>query len=100
LGEIELVHDMSAPPSQLMLLQCGAVSGVDCLTRVVVAGTRGYQDGLTFVNPISVTSDGTNIFIGMFAGWWAWGYWTPATNWQCEGRGDCRTAWYRVLAWR
>jgi hypothetical protein len=28
-----------------------------------------------------VTADITCIFVGTYSGWWAWGYWTPATGW-------------------
>jgi hypothetical protein len=71
---------MSAHPSQLMVLQCGAVNGGNCLTRVVVAGPGVIRTG-QLSRTLSVTADITRIFVGTYSGWWAWGYWTPATGW-------------------
>ncbi len=101
-GEIELATDLHAAPSRLMLYECGVLDGSgNCTTRIVVAGTGGYHDGGTQVNPVSITSDGANgnIFISTMFSWWAWAYWTPAHGWGCEGH-DCFTAYYRVQAWR
>ena len=86
-----------------MIHQCGNVDGNGArLTRTVIAGTTGNHDGFTEINPISVTFATGRVFISTLAAWWAWGYWTPVGGWTCAGgvTADCRTAFYRVIAWR
>ncbi len=94
-------------PSLIQLLQCGAISGDDCVTEMVISGTHGYQDGGSAVNPVRIVSGPTNsaaasrITVYTYSGWWAWGYWTPLV-WHCPGDadGNCFTAYYRLLVWR
>jgi hypothetical protein len=101
-NEIAKPHGLGGAPSHILLQQCGALAGGACVTRVVLAGTRGHQDGSSFVNPMDVTADANNIYIGVLGAWWVWGYWTPASGFVCTGDADndCFTGYYRVLAWR
>ncbi len=100
-NEVTFEHGLGSIPSHVQILQCGAVDGDTCLTRVVMAGTRGYQDGTSLINPVTVTADNTQIYVALTT-WWVWGYWTPAKGFDCPGgvNKNCRIGYYRVLAWR
>ncbi len=105
--EVGFAHGLNSIPSHVQILQCGAVhKGVDpevCHTRVVMAGTRGYQDGSSMINPVTVTADAAWIYVAL-TNWAAWGYWIPGQGWRCPEPDDfdknCATGFYRVLAWR
>ncbi len=101
-NEVSFTHNFGAIPSNVVLQQCGAVSGVACTTRVVLAGVRGYQDGTAFINPVAVTATTTQIYVALTVSWWTWGYWVPGVGWQHPGDADNNpgTGFYRVLAWR
>jgi hypothetical protein len=103
--EIAKAHGFGAPPSLLMVQECGAVTNNVCTTRVVLFGSGGYHDGYHFINPVTVTSDSTNVYLSIVHTWVAWGYWSPGVpgnGWICPGGADpnCMSAYYRVLAWR
>lgn len=102
-GEIELHHGLNAVPTRVMIQQCGVnrtgSGGSPCMGRIVIAGTGGYHDRDNNVNPVSVTADAQRVYISTVHNWWAWGYWKPGINWQCENR-ECLEAFYRVLLWR
>ena len=103
--EVPQIHSLNKIPSQIMLMECGAVSNNECTTKVVFGGTGGYQDGINFINPITITADKTNIYLGITNAWWVWGYWSPSiggTMWGCPGATDssCKAGFYRILAWK
>ena len=94
-------HSLGGVPTQLMLQQCGAVSGSTCTSRVVLAGTGGRSTSGFDINPVSVTADTSLVHITM-TNWWAWGYWEHGKNWHYSGYADLNpsTAFYRVFAWK
>ncbi len=98
-------HGLGVVPKQFMLWQCDGISGNTCLSRVVLAGTRGYQDGTSAINPVTVSADTSNIYIGLYSAWAAWGYWSnsaPGNKWVVTSNVDSNayTAYYRVFAWK
>jgi hypothetical protein len=98
-SEIVLNTGFALPPSRFMLQQCGQLSANgSCSTRIVIAGTTGYHDGGANINPLTITFDTPNIYIGMTNQLWAFNYWTPAQGWNCK-TANCFTAFYRVIAW-
>jgi hypothetical protein len=99
--EIVRPHGLGKTPSHLTLFQCGAVNGGECATRTVISGTTGYHDGSSSINPVTITADVNNLYIGITSSWWVWGYWTPA-GFGCAGDADgsCFTGFYRVVAYR
>jgi hypothetical protein len=102
-AEIVKTHALGVVPSIFVLEQCGALDAANnCVTRVVIAGTTGYHDSGSSVNPIAITATPTDFYIPIAQNYWVWGYWTPTTNWGCPGDadGNCYTGYYRILAWR
>ena len=105
--EIARAHGLRQVPRNMMLWQCGGISGADpytsvATTRTVLAGTRGYQAEGAFINPVTITADSANIYISICGTWWAWGYWSP-TSFFCytgDADGNPRTAYYRIFAWK
>ena len=99
--EVTLAHGLASVPSNLMLLQCGAVADGNCTTRTVMAGTRGYPYGSAVINPVTITADATRVYIGITVAC-VWGYWSPTSGliWTGDADGHCTTGYYRVLAWK
>ena len=96
-----VAHGLGAVPSQVQVMECGAVSNGACTTRVVYANS-GFNDNSSCLNPINTFSDGTNITVALTSACNAWGYWLPVGGFQYAGDadGNMTTAFYRVLAWR
>ena len=101
LTDVELDTNLGGAPLRVTLLQCGSLTPTgDCATRVVVGPAAGQGFG-AFVNPVSITADGSgaHIYLGIAPGLWAWGYYKRGSGWICES-ANCFSAYYRVMAWR
>ena len=94
-------HGLGSVPSFVMLQTCGAVSGGNCTTRVALSGPSGFNDGISCINPITMNSDATNVYIST-SNCSVWGYWVAGSGWTYTGDADnnTTTGFYRVLAWR
>jgi hypothetical protein len=106
-------YTMSLPypgfhPSRVTLMACawttqfgGGEMGDVCTSRIVPVPTDGIHSTGVDINPAGINIDPAGGFVNIeiYAGWWAWGYYTSANSWNCGGL-DCYRALYRVRLWR
>jgi hypothetical protein len=95
-------------PSRVTLLQCAWTGqqtpnfGDACSSRIVLAPPAGIHATGVDINPAGITVNPAAglVSIEIYAGWWAWGFWTAATTiYECDGF-DCNRAMYRLKLWR
>lgn len=96
-------HGLNSAPRLVTVEACGSVTNFSagctscfCNSRVVHLGTSG-PSGVT--NPVTVSSDGSNLYISFTAGRSVYAYWT-GTAWSCAPDNNCADGFYRVYAWR
>jgi len=117
-GVKDFTHSLGVVPQQVVLMECGAISGTTCTTKIVYMGAKGYSDDPIFVNPVLMTVDSSKISVHIYGGLgdkWVWGYWMPPSagaascpstggyyGWRCDGDADCdcTTGYYKILAWK
>ena len=88
---------------RIVILQCGALSGGLCSTRIRESTSHYSDPGTANINPVTVTQRGGIIYVGLTFGWWAWGFWDGATASYVQtgdADGNTQTAYYRVFAWK
>jgi len=109
-GVKSFTHELGDRPKNIVLVECGTVnSDNQCSSKEVYIGTGYHDQGYGYVNPVSIVTDSTSIYVYLTPAAWVWGWWvdkavSPAGyyGWRCDGDADnnCYTGYYRIYAWK
>lgn len=99
-NDMEFPHNFGSVPTNVMLQACGAppVSG-QCTTPVSLARTLGQHVPAigSQMNPLQLTADNAKVYAAISSDYCTFEYFR---NGGWINAGNCRTAYYRLLAWR
>lgn len=102
-NEVAFNHNFGSVPSQVMLHNCGFQPSnqfAACGGRTILTGTQGAFHGTHGSNPIDLTADSNTVWASIWSGACAWEHYYPPNNGWVIASSDCKSAWYRVYAWR